>query len=53
MPEEWYYANGEKKQDPIMSAQLKVLAMSGALEPTDLVWTEGMTDLIKASAVRS
>jgi hypothetical protein len=53
LAQEWYYAKGDQKQGPITSEQFRGLAMSGALKPTDLVWTEGMTDWIEASAVQS
>jgi hypothetical protein len=52
MSQEWYYAKGEHKKGPITSDQFRNLAKSGALKPTDLVWTEGMADWGKARTVR-
>lgn len=52
MSQGWYYAKGGQKQGPITSEQLRALAKSGALEATDLVWTEGMKDWKKASSVK-
>jgi GYF domain 2 len=51
MSQNWYYAKGDQRQGPVTSDQLRALAKSGALNPTDLVWTEGMTDWEKASSV--
>ncbi len=41
---EWYYAKGDKKHGPVSSKQLKQLARTGELLPTDLVWKEGAAD---------
>ena len=49
--QDWYYAKGDQKKGPISSDQLRSLAKSGALKPTDLVWTEEMTDWKTASSV--
>lgn len=52
MSQEWYYARGEQKRGPIALEQLRALARSGELAPTDLVWTEGMGDWQAASSVK-
>jgi len=52
MSQEWWYATGDQKHGPITSEQLKTLARSGELMPSDLVWTEGMTDWRQASSVK-
>ncbi len=52
MSQEWYYAKGDQKQGPITPEQLKALAKSGALKPTNLVWTEGMKDWTQAGSVK-
>ena len=52
MSQEWYYAKGDQKQGPITSGQLRSLAGSGELKPTDLVWTEGMKTWQMASSVK-
>ena len=41
---EWYYAKGNDKHGPVSSKQLKQLARTGELLPTDLVWKEGAPD---------
>lgn len=41
----WYYVkNGADKKGPVPESELKILVSSGQLDPTDLVWSEGMTD---------
>lgn len=53
MPNEWHYTlNGQQISAPATSTQLKQLATSGQLKPSDLVWQEGMPDWVPASAVR-
>jgi hypothetical protein len=53
MANEWHYTlNGQQAASPIPSAQLKQLALSGQLKPTDLVWQDGIPDWVPASAVR-
>jgi len=43
MASEWFYTrDGKSKAGPVASAQLKALARSGQLLPTDMVWKEGM-----------
>jgi hypothetical protein len=53
MGNEWHYTqSGQPAVAPITTAQLKQLAATGQLQPTDLVWQEGMTDWVVASAVK-
>src|SRR5438270_4343272 len=42
MGKRWYYARGGQKAGPVTSEQLRDLASSGALRPSDLVWAEGI-----------
>jgi hypothetical protein len=50
---EWHYTlNGQQAPAPVSSAQLKQLAASGQLQPTDLVWQEGMTGWVPAGSVK-
>lgn len=51
MSELWYFTSEGKKMEPVTAAELKQLAASGYLKPTDLVWKEGMAAWTKASAV--
>ncbi len=41
MAQRWYYAQGGQKIGPVTSQELRYLAASGTLQPTDLVWVEG------------
>lgn len=48
-PNVWFYMVGDKQRGPISEAQLKALAESGTLRPTDLVWREGMPQWVAAA----
>jgi hypothetical protein len=52
MESQWYYANAGQKFGPITAAQLKWLAASRKLTPTDLVWKEGMASWVAAGNVQ-
>ena len=49
---QWYYAVDGNRQGPVSAEQLKRLAASGQLKPTDIVWKEGLTEWTKASSVK-
>ena len=42
MAEQWYYSKGGQQHGPINAEGLKQLAATGQLQPSDLVWREGM-----------
>lgn len=53
MANEWHYTlNGQPAAAPVSAAQLKQLAASGQLKPTDLVWQDGMLEWAPAGSVR-
>lgn len=53
MASEWYYTiNGQQGPGPISASELKQLATSGQLKPTDLVWQDGMPDWVEASTIK-
>jgi hypothetical protein len=53
MASEWYYTqNGQPAKAPVTAAQLKQLATSGQLQPTDLVWQEGMPNWVPATSIK-
>jgi hypothetical protein len=53
MASEWFYTlKGQQAPAPISSAELKQLAASGQLQPTDLVWQDGMPNWMPASMVK-
>jgi hypothetical protein len=49
MAREWLYSHDGKEHGPVSTDQLKELAQTGALLPTDTVWTEGFTTWRRAS----
>jgi hypothetical protein len=53
MPTEWFYTvNGQQAPAPATAAQLKQMAAAGQLQPTDLVWQEGMANWAPASTIK-
>jgi hypothetical protein len=53
MANEWHYTlNGQPAAVPVGAAQLKQLAASGQLKPTDLVWQDGMLEWAPAGSVK-
>ncbi|MFO0844149.1 MAG: GYF domain-containing protein [Gemmataceae bacterium] len=53
MPTEWFYTvNGQQAPTPATAVQLKQLAANGQLQPTDLVWQEGMANWAPANTIK-
>jgi hypothetical protein len=52
MASQWYYTQQGKRQGPIPTQQLKELAATGQLLPTDLVGKDGMAALVPASRIK-
>ncbi|MHC4796503.1 MAG: DUF4339 domain-containing protein, partial [Planctomycetota bacterium] len=50
---EWYYHKNNQQMGPISSQELKQLAQTGELKPTDLVWKEGMDNWAPAQQVHT
>jgi GYF domain 2 len=48
---EWYYAQGDLQSGPVKLPELQELARSGKLQPSDLVWHEGLTEWVAASRI--
>jgi len=48
----WYFAQQGQRVGPVSSTQLKELAASGRLQPSDLVWKEGMAQWAAASEIK-
>lgn len=46
----WYYTTNQQQMGPVTFEELRQLAGQGLLIPTDLVWTEGMRDWMRASS---
>ena len=51
MPDLWYYGKDEQRFGPVPLKELRTLASSGQLQPTDLVWLPGMADWSPAAEV--
>jgi hypothetical protein len=52
MGDEYYYSQAGQRCGPVPGEQLKQLAASGQLQPTDLIWKEGMPGWIAAAKVK-
>jgi hypothetical protein len=52
MATDWYYSKNGSKHGPVKSAELKALASTGKLLPTDLVRTEGVSSWKPADKVK-
>jgi hypothetical protein len=49
---EWHYSKNNQQQGPVSAEQLKQLAASGQLNPSDLVWKEGMGQWTEARKIK-
>lgn len=52
MATDWYYFKGEQRIGPVSPQQLKGIASDGTLQPTDLVWKEGMSQAVRAEMIK-
>jgi hypothetical protein len=52
MGDQWHYTLGGKQGGPVSATELKQMADSGELLPTDLVWKDGMAAWQPASALK-
>lgn len=48
----WYYAKGQERHGPVTADQLRHLAATGQVLPTDFVFQEGMHNWVLASKVQ-
>jgi hypothetical protein len=46
--EEWYYTTNNQQMGPVSWDELRQLASTGLLKPSDLVWKDGIGDWVKA-----
>lgn len=52
MSQEWYYTKDRKgKFGPVSAVELRTLLESGSLQPTDMVWKQGMKEWVPVSAI--
>ena len=49
---QWYYSESGQQAGPVSSEQLKQLATSGQLQPSDLVWKDGMGQWVEARKIK-
>ena len=47
----WYYYRGGTRKGPIDDPAFRQMAATGELEPTDLVWSPGMKEWVRAETV--
>lgn len=52
MASQWSYKHRQERLGPVSSSKLKELAASGQIEPSDLVWREGMAEWTPASGLK-
>jgi hypothetical protein len=52
VPQQWYYVKNGQRQGPVSTDQIKQLLASGSLQPSDLVWKEGMSQWTAASTIK-
>ena len=53
MASEWFYTvNGQQSQSSASDAQLEQMAVSGQLQPSDLVWKDGMPTWVAANTIK-
>lgn len=48
----WHYSRNGKQVGPVTAADLKRLASTGKLSPTDLIWKEGWEDWKQAGSIK-
>ncbi|MFL5244068.1 MAG: DUF4339 domain-containing protein [Gemmataceae bacterium] len=53
MAEQWYYRHDDVKTGPWSSQQLRDLAVSGGILPTDYVWKQGIERSVLAEKVKN
>ena len=51
MSNQWFYSKHGQQQGPVSSEQLKQLAASGQLQPSDLVWKDGIGQWAEARRI--
>lgn len=52
MAEQWYYTEKGKEMGPVPTAELKRMATSGSLKPTDMVWQEDLPTWVRAATIK-
>ena len=48
----WFYAKGDQQFGPYLASELRAIAASGQLTPTDLIWKQGLPQWLPVSSVK-
>ncbi len=49
---EWYWMKDGQKHGPVDTAHLRQLARAGQLQPTDIIWRDGLPNWVEASRAK-
>ena len=52
MAQQWYWMQDGQKSGPVSTAELKELARTARLKPTDMIWREGLPNWVQASQAK-
>ena len=52
MAQQWYWTQNGQRNGPVDTAELKELARSGRLRPTDMIWREGLPNWVSATQAK-
>jgi hypothetical protein len=53
MADQWYFAKGQDKFGPFTALEMREHAVSGRIQPTDMVWKEGVATGVPAGRVKN
>jgi hypothetical protein len=53
MADQWYFAKGQDKFGPFTALEMREYAVSGRIQPTDMVWKEGVATGALAGRVKN
>lgn len=48
---DWYYSEQGQQKGPVSESELQSLVSNGTVQPSDLIWREGMTDWLPVGQV--
>jgi hypothetical protein len=51
MADQWYYSQQNQQKGPVPEEQLRQLATSGQIQPTDLAWKQGMAQWVQVGTI--
>jgi hypothetical protein len=53
MASQWYYGERDNRQGPFTDQQLRALADQGRIQPTDMIWKQGIEQGVPAHRVKN